>query len=162
MHINNIFVVENNTVQVYIEQESYLFYCIGAWEKLEHNQQVKHLEINSEAMKKTHSAAAEDGCTRSFHLLRIYQPSSFEGCQTFTQNLSRKYTVVQVQHTPSHNHCCLRGRLPPVLGYCMKVGIVLHKNSSSQGAHNFMTFECQRTLSFKDNMWLGQMAHQHQ
>jgi len=25
MHINNIFVVENNTVQVYIEQESYLF-----------------------------------------------------------------------------------------------------------------------------------------
>ena len=51
-HINNIFVVENNTVQVYIEQESYLFYCIGTWEKLEHNQQVKHLEMNSEALKK--------------------------------------------------------------------------------------------------------------
>ena len=78
MHISKIFVVENNTVQVRIEQESYL---LLHWSN-NHNQQVKHPKMNqtnSEAMKKTLSAAAEDGCTsKSFSAAADQHGKSFE------------------------------------------------------------------------------------
>ena len=44
-----IFVVEKNTVHLHIIftwNKRVIFYCIGVWEKLEHNQQAKHLEMN--------------------------------------------------------------------------------------------------------------------